>query len=287
MGELFTKEELEQKLEEWDQTLKKIAMDARRGLFTSEAVDREINILFYTEFETNFLQNVKGFHRVAGSKAYERLLAEYGLWKEGKVPESEVGEEWVTSRMLGVGEKVSSLDKEHIFEIWDFFCFPLNCREPCPKGITVPDILKGHHPADLVVGYDIWGESGVEPAGGFQIGEEVALTDHYGLKSHIRILEHVTDPQESIRRRCYGYVGEGMMEGYTATPREIHVHISESGRIVMLSTTRDGWYGDPGDQIAVRDFPLWREANAHYDKCAERERGMYRAIREKYGMPLD
>ena len=214
-------------------------------------------------------------------KAYERFLSEYKRWKEGGLAEGEAGDEWLYYR-APKKEAASTLDKSHFFELMTFFCYPTEYYMPYPEGVPIPDRAAGFlFPDDINIGYDIWKDDGGLFDAGFRMGDDIVLTDHYGLKSHIKVTECLREclserigTDSGLKRR---YLGVGTIEGYTSeTPRPIVIETYE-GRIKVLCT-----HGDEEDEKAMKAFPLWKEVNAHAEQIERLHGEIIRAIKDKY-----
>lgn len=285
MREELKKEEVKRIIEEGGQQLKKAAWMASRGFNTEHEYDRIISDIVYNHFEhvlhRKFILTAMGMNW----SAYRRFLAEYEQWKEGGLPESETGAEWLCYR-VSKEEAASPLDKSHFFELMTFFCYPVEYYEPYPEGVPIPDRAAGClFPDDINIGYDIWKDDGGLFDAGFRMGDDIVLTDHYGLKAHIKVKECLQEclserigTDSGLRRR---YLGEGTIEGYTSeTPRPVIIETYE-GRIKMLRT-----HGDEEDEKAMKAFPLWKEVNAHAERFERRRERIIEAIKEKYA-PLE
>ncbi|MBO4474019.1 MAG: hypothetical protein J5750_03805 [Clostridiales bacterium] len=224
---------------------------------------------------------------------WARFIDDYNLWRSGCSPCSIFGDAWLAHhRYEGPaagyfsGDEVSTITKERFFRLMDAFCLPPAFYFPCPTDIPIEDTRFQHHPFCLRIGFSIWEDDGGLLKEDIHVGDTVTLTDHYGLKSVIKILDHLTSQEEVDDRRYYeysysdnwsllkcneGFVGYGHIEGYTSSrDREIDIAILD-GKVHSLYTKRGG-----DDWDAFLYFPLWKESRAYGGFVASKR---YRALK--------
>ena len=149
------------------------------------------------------------------------------------------------------GEEASAFDKGRLLTLFDALHIPVEYYRPVPEGINCPDEYPGHFSSEYFIGDNIWEEDGGLGQGNFTVGETKTLIDHYGLKTVIRIEQHI--PESGKSPRCgFDFVGSGTIEGYTsARSREIKVYILK-GRVSCLQFFKGN------DDMEIR-FPLWED----------------------------
>ena len=243
------------------QKLRKIGELRKKGLLTEEEVAGEVLEILQQDFY-GFLSE-KGLRlRLNRSErnSWLRFTDDYCLWKSGKQPCSKRGSIWLVCQEDGKKEiAASAFDKAQFFRLMGEYQLPLGYFEPLPDGAACPDDHAGYLPSDLIVGWRIWTDDGGLHTEDFPLGDILILTDHYGLKSRIRITEHPANGQDKSRRKIDAdYIGTGTMEGYTTSrEREIRIHL-ENGAIHSLFST---WDND--DRAEYDRFPLWQESRDH------------------------
>lgn len=243
-----------------------LCMEWRRGKLTDFGLENGF-LEIVREGMDKFFKTSHLLNRLkwTDNNSWERFLDDYLRWKDGEEPISEKGEIWLACRDeqipdgIKCGEEASYFDKIRFFELMEAFQIPVEYYMPLPAGTICPDKHPGHHPSDLIVGWRIWEDDDGLLSDNFQIGNTIVLTDHYGLKSTIKVTEHlVTDEEKRKRRILAEYIGMGNIEGYTAArEREIHI-ILEDGKILYLSTVLDH-----DDQAVYNNFALWKDAREH------------------------
>ena len=181
---------------------------------------------------------------------------------------------------LGIryGEEAALPDKIRIMQLLEACRIPVEAFRPVPAGIPCPDEHPGHHPNEYVIGFEIWEQDGGLAGGDFRPGEEITLTDRYGLKTVIRIEEHYTTEAEKDRRHDDAdYAGTGTIEGYTTErPRKIRVYISrKNDRIFCLAFFKEN------DDYALR-FPLWEEYRKDRDEIRKIHEKIIRDLVDEY-----
>ncbi len=244
------------------QKLRKIGELRRKGFLTEEEVTGEVMEILRQDFY-GFLSE-KGLSlrlNRSAENCWLRFTDDYCLWKNGKNPNSKRGSIWLASQE-GDGKKdieASASDKTQFFRLMDAYQIPPAYFEPLPVGAACPDDHAGYLPSDLIVGWEIWTDDGGLLTKDFPLGDTLILTDHYGLKSRIRITEHPADgPEKARQKNDAEYIGTGTIEGYTTSrEREIHIHL-KNGAIHFLSAS---WDND--DRAEYERFPMWQESRDH------------------------
>jgi len=211
---------------------------------------------------------------------WSRFTDDYNLWRSGGSPCSLIGDPWLSYKdfegpAAGFfrGDEVSPAIKEQFFKMMDAFCLSFSYYLPYPSDMILNHTRYAHHPMCTRIGFDIWEDDGGLLSKGFQLGSTVTLTDCYGLKSVIKILDHQTSHEDVEEKRYYAHAfndywgftrchesffGYGHIEGYTSTKdREIDIAVVD-GRIFSLYTVML----DEGDLNAAYSFPLWEEHNS-------------------------
>lgn len=234
-----------------------------RGLLTQFDVRESLARMIDDEFKSLFKQHRIIKHLGPKNKdCWERFYDDYRMWERGEEPCSTKGNMWLTymrptSSCNGDGDnEASPKDKICYFEIMKFFHIPTEVFCPPPKGVICPDVRLGHYPDNIVIGTDIWGDSKELLSDGFELGNEITLTDHLGLKTVMKITNHISlrEKENSMWKKDYDYVGEGTIEGYTSRrEREIKIYIY-NGRVSSLLTITG-----PDDVEEFNKYPLWKE----------------------------
>lgn len=154
--------------------------------------------------------------------------------------------------------------------------------EPFPDNLITPDIHAGHFPTDLVIGWDIWHESIDALEEAIKRDMPVILTDHYGLKTYIKLLQNLKPDRLPVQtqgstKHLAEYIGTGTIEGYTSErPREIKITVSENGQIRCLFTKQDH-----DDNVAFQSFPLWKDYHQKLRELEQEEEDIITKLMEE------
>ena len=239
----------------------------------------------------HFLLYASGVNWMFTDESWKRFLDDLRLWKEGRMPESPVGDPWLFCDEEGSGgelERRMSVyyredrlrkhteacpgDKELFFTLMEAYHMPPAQFAPIPEGIVNPERYQVHVYADCekcVLGFPCADDGGLTGAAN-PVGKDYVLRSELGLRSEIRILE--ARPEE--RRGRFeldiddfappaAYLAEGWIEGYTSgRVRPIAVRTDKDGRIVKLGTLLC-----PDDEREYLSFPLWQE---YFKACEQR-----------------
>lgn len=280
VNQLISDEEITANIEECKKAFRKICITHRKGRSTLEEVEREFSQIYMNRF-FKFIEN-HDLSLCIDRDNWEEYIKEYQLWKKGESLLGNPERKWlknVHDDGESYGEEASVNDKAQFFKLMELFNISLEYYEPAPVGTIVPDRRTGYLCTDLIVGPDIWENDGGLLADGFKLGSVIMLIDHYGLKSIIKITEHLITKEEKhkYRRSSPDFIGLGYIEGYTTLrEREIHIEIRD-GRINYLISITDN-----DDQKEYEDYPLWKE---YHDHCDKKNRVFLRSIEsliEKY-----
>ena len=110
----------------------------------------------------------------------------------------------------------------------------------------------------------------------------VILTDHYGLKAHIKLVQDQKPDRLPVQTKgsaehCTEYIGTGTIEGYTSDrPREIIITVSADDQIRCLFTEQDH-----DDRDAFKSFPLWKDYHQIIRKLEQEEEDIITKLMEE------
>lgn len=214
--------------------------------------------------------------RPQNQETWKRFCEDFQSWKSGQEPCSRAGSPWLKyDRDLDPEgprkrAEASGADRTRFFELMEAFHIPVEFYRPVPEGTIYPDGYILHYDEKLTVGFELWENNGGLLSEGFRLGDTITLTDRFGLKSVIKVTEHLTSFEEQKKRRIFAdYIGIGTIEGYT-TSRERQIEISvRGGKVISLSARVD-----EDDMKLFHEFPLWQEAHEHTRKREEIWNGM-------------
>ena len=284
--------------EEIDETIQKayaefarIMKNHRRGLLSEDSTHIDMDQIFY-ENSFDYIRD-RGFRIFREtSDAKKRYKEEWELWKRGETPLCDQGDEWLfydnlddiyddkswldvirSFKYYGLDTSptetpASPYDKIQIFRLLDAFQIDLAPSYlERPEGMASPDRYITHTyngGNKIVVGFQCVDDGGlladISPTGKtFRLKNDLGLTAEITIKE-VRAPEERFGMDEVDDYAPRGtYLGEGYIEGYTATEQrrlpEITIRTDDNGRIVKLGTSQV-W---EDDLKAFSEFSLWQE----------------------------
>ena len=267
-------EDVAENMERFSHACRKICRSYQRGRMSHDELHRLLSSELCDGF-LNFLHR-HDVHMHITPENWPDFMNDYHLWSEGELPTTGNPLPWF--RFYLDGSDASAQDKATFFRLMRECCISPKYYQPLAEGYADPDLLPGHFPVDYIVGMGhIWEDDGGLLSDDFKLGDTIILTDHYGLKSEIKVTERV--PEEDIRRRG-SYVGTGYIEGYTSKEKPHKIHISiDNRKIYALSFSLD-----PGEELEVYHFPLWDEWNKWREKREKCFQSAVDQIEEKYSI---
>ena len=267
-------EDVAENMDRFSSACRKICRSYQRGRMSHD----ELHSFLSNEVNNGFWHFLFRYdvHPHIAAENWPDFMNDYHLWSEGELPTTGNPLPWF--RFYLDGSDASALDKATFFHLMQEFCLSPEFFQPLAESYAKPDLLPGHFQVDYIVGMGhIWEDDGGLLSDYFKLGNTIILTDHYGLKSEIKVTERV--PEEDIRRRG-NYVGYGYIEGYTSKekPREIHISI-DNGKIYALSFSLD-----LGEELEIYHLPIWDEWNKWREKREKCFQATVDQIEEKYSI---
>ena len=262
--EAIPEKDLAEITEQNEYKCRRISGAFRNGLLTHDEALLQVKSVFADGFY-GFLSEKRIGVRMT-SDNWESFLNDYHLWKEDKLSGTNSAKPWLfyyaekIEGGLKSGADASALDKRSFFRLMDSFMVPPEFFQPLPREFAKPDFIPMALADDLkIAGEDVWADDGGLSSEGFELGNTITLTDHYGLKSVIKITEHLIGG-DSARREA-DYIGDGYIEGYTEKkPHRIKIRLWK-GQIFSLYTI-----ADKEDMSEFQSFPLWKAWRENNDR---------------------
>lgn len=258
--EAISDKALEDNIEECCREFHRLCDAYKKGIFTRESLRNRFTSVLNKGFEKFVDENNLNLIRPAVQSRWDRFEDDHHLWENGQKPCSKKGNIWLKylrdsgDGRVRAGDEASCTDKERFFSLMRAFDVPTDYYMPAPEGTVFSNRRLGHFPSDMIVDFgNDWQDDGGLLKEDIQPGSEITLTDRYGLKTTIRITEHLT-PEEQRERKVYAdYIGNGHIEGYTTNrDREIKIFLNKGGISSLLTEI------DNEDRDAFSSFPLWQ-----------------------------
>ena len=270
--EVIPEKDAAQSIEHFSVACRKICQAFQKGRMTHDELQRRLSDEIHEGFFV-FLQRHEVYPHITAEN-WPDFMNDYHLWSEDKLPTTQNPIPWF--RHYRDGSDVSAQDKNVFLNLMHAFCISPKYYQPLAEGYAEPDLWPGHFPDEYVIGLgNIWEDDGGLLSKDFQLGDAIILTDHYGLKSEIKVTKRV--PDEDVYKQG-NYVGFGYIEGYTSKDksREIHIFIDKE-RIHALSI-----FTDFGEELEVFHYPLWDEWNKLREEHDKSFLATVEKIEEKY-----
>jgi len=236
--------------------------------------ENERRVMILNLFQKNFwlFLHDSGIRLKKDCDSYLQFVEDYRLYQKGEdLAESA---HWLYSRFDQ--EHIATTEEKRLFFVlMDWFCLPPEVFEPLPEDIVKPErqYVHGYH-SDTVYGirFDCVDDGGLLEAE-CPVGNTFELTDVYGLKAVIKIVEdrrqtdrHGMDFDELIYETDQGirvvraeFLAEGCIEGYTVKERvgniKILVRLCDNGKKVNWLA----YYSSMDDDNEFYNYPLWQQ----------------------------
>ncbi len=268
MEEMLLTDAVDRIIRETRTFLSRAGSQFNRGLLSCDQVYRIFRDAIWTRLP-DICRDRCGLRVVRSGPAWLRLRDEWNLWREGRPPESSLGEAWLFCggsreawECSPEEREASPEEKAAFFQLMEAFRIPVDCFCPPPEEITEPGLHVVHTYADAAacrISFLCVDDGGLaqDPA---PAGKTFVLTDRRGLRARVTIRdalppekrENAIDLDDCLPLAAYH--GTGQIEGFTACrDRPMTLRSDGSGAVCFLGTRLE-----EEDWRVYRAYPLWQ-----------------------------